>query len=89
LSVDPAGWHTSEQVVLPEGFHLKFLPAYSPELQPAERLWSILDEPIANRIFEKIEDLEQVLCDRCCALLKHREFIRGLTHFHGWQEAHA
>jgi transposase len=89
LSVDQAGWHTSDQVVLPAGLHLEFLPAYSPELQPAERLWSILDEPIANRIFEKIEDLEQVLCDRCCALLKQREFIRGLTHFHWWQEAHA
>lgn len=89
LSVDQAGWHTSDKVVLPEGLHLEFLPPYSPELQPAERLWSILDEPIANRIFEKIEDLEQVLCDRCCALLKQHEFIRGLTHFHWWQEADA
>ena len=42
----------------------KFPPSYSPELQPAERLWSILDEPIANRTFEKIEGLEQVLCER-------------------------
>lgn len=89
LSVDQAGWHTSDKVVLPEGLHLEFLPPYSPELQPAERLWSILDEPIVNRIFEKIEDLEQVLCDRCCALLKQHEFIRGLTHFHWWQEANA
>jgi transposase len=89
LSVDQAGWHTSEKVVLPEGLHLEFLPSYSPELQPAERLWSVLDEPIANRTFEKIEDLEQVLCDRCCVLLKQRDFIRGLTHFHWWQEANA
>lgn len=89
LSVDQAGWHTSERVVLPVGLHLEFLPSYSPELQPAERLWSILDEPIANRTFEKIEELEQALCERCCVLLQQQDFIRGLTHFHWWQSAGA
>ncbi|NEO73575.1 MAG: hypothetical protein F6K52_29975 [Moorea sp. SIO3H5] len=42
----------------------EFLPPYSPELQPAEHLWSILDEPIANRTFENIFELEQLLCVR-------------------------
>ena len=32
LVVDQAGWHTSEQVKIPPGIHLSFLPAYSPEL---------------------------------------------------------
>lgn len=89
LSVDQAGWHTSDKVVLPEGLHLEFLPSYSPELQPAERLWPLLDEPIANRTFEKIEQLEQVLCERCCVLLKQPEFLRGLTNFHWWKAANA
>jgi hypothetical protein len=30
---------------------LAFLPPYSPELQPAERLWSLVDEPVANKHF--------------------------------------
>ncbi|NEO67858.1 MAG: hypothetical protein F6J98_48980 [Moorea sp. SIO4G2] len=67
---------------VPVGLHLEFLPPYSPELQPAERLWSILDEPIANRTFENIFELEPLLCNRCCVLLKQPELIRGLTHFH-------
>jgi hypothetical protein len=41
------------------------------------------------RAFEKIEELEQVLSERCCGLLKQRDLIRGLTHFHGWQAANA
>jgi transposase len=89
LTVDQAGWHTSHKVVLPEGLHLELLPSYSPELQPAERLWSRVDEPLANCIFEHIEQLEQVLCNHCCVLLKQCEFIRGLTHFHWWQVANA
>ena len=37
--------------------------AYSPELQPAERLWSILDQPIANRTFDTTEHLEQAFAN--------------------------
>lgn len=49
LVLERAGWHTSDQVEVPEGIHLFFLPAYSPELPPAERLWPLANEPIANR----------------------------------------
>jgi len=39
LVLDRAGWHMSKGLEVPEGIHLVFLPANSPELQPAERLW--------------------------------------------------
>ena len=42
LVVDRAGWHRSGDLMVPEGLHLVFLPAYAPELQPAERLWELL-----------------------------------------------
>jgi hypothetical protein len=38
LVLDQAGFHTGGEVVVPEGIELEFLPARSPELQPAERL---------------------------------------------------
>lgn len=44
LVLDQAGWHTSSKLQLPPGLHGEFLPPYSPELQPAERLWPLLDE---------------------------------------------
>ena len=48
LVLDQAGWHTSDQVEVPEGIHLFFLPPYSPELQPAERLWPGVHLTLAN-----------------------------------------
>ncbi|MCL2924673.1 MAG: hypothetical protein MGF17_08625 [Trichodesmium sp. MAG_R04] len=39
-------------------------PAYCPELQPAERLWPLLDESIMNKVFDSYEELKQVICDR-------------------------
>ncbi len=38
LVLDRAGFHTGREVVVPKGIELEFLPARSPELQPAERL---------------------------------------------------
>ncbi len=38
LVMDRAGWHPSEQGVVPEGIHIVLMPSHSPELQPAERI---------------------------------------------------
>jgi hypothetical protein len=86
LAVDRAGWHISQDLELPEGLHLTFLPSHSPELQPAERLWPIVDEPIANESFETLDDLEEVLFERCQSLLQQQDLIRGLTGFSWWLE---
>ena len=86
LVVDQAGWHTSKNLNIPEGLHLTFLPSHSPELQPAERLWALVDEPIANRSFSTLDELEEILFTRCQVLLKQRDLIQGLTGFHWWLE---
>lgn len=84
LAVDRAGWHISHDLEIPEGLHLRFLPSHSPELQPAERLWTMVDEPIANQSFENLNDLEEVLFHRCKTLLQQQDLIQGLTGFHWW-----
>ena len=87
LVVDKAGWHTGGEVEVPEGIDLKFLPSGSPELQPAERLWPLTNEAIANRPFEEIEELEEALVKRCVELLDQTEAIRELTNYHWWPQA--
>lgn len=89
LVVDQAGWHTSKKLQLPTGLHLIFLPSHSPELQPAEKLWTLVDEPIANRSFKNLDELEEVLYQRCQSLLKQRDLIKGLTSFHWWSQIDA
>ena len=81
---DRASWHTTQKLEVPDGIHLVFLPPYSPELQPAERLWPLTNEAIANTHFETIEEIENAVEQRCQALLEMPEFIRGLTQFHWW-----
>ena len=88
LVVDKAGWHTGGEVEVPEGIHLEFLPSGSPELMPAERLWPLTNEAVANSFFEKIEELVEALVERCIELIAQTETIRDLTNYYWWpQEA--
>jgi len=84
LVLDQAGWHTTEKLVLPEGVDLFFLPSYSPELQPAERLWPLTNEAIANYSPTNLDELETILVYRCQQIMKQQEHVRGLTCFHWW-----
>ena len=84
LVLDQAGWHISDQLKLPEGLDLYFLPAYSPELQPAERLWPLTNEVVANESPQSIEDLEELLMFRCRKLLEQQDLVKGLTCYHWW-----
>ncbi len=68
LVIDGAGWHSEPGLEVPDGLRLVYLPPYSPQLQPAECLWSVLDEPIANKYFETIEELDAVVAERCLTL---------------------
>ncbi|MCH2232478.1 MAG: IS630 family transposase [Crocinitomicaceae bacterium] len=66
IVLDQARWHTSKNLEIPEGIVLETLPPYSPELQPAERLWCLADEPLVNRTFDSLDELEETLAQRCC-----------------------
>ena len=84
--LDRAGYHTGAEVAVPDGIELVFLPAYSPELQPAERLWPLTDEGVANALFADLAELEAALAERCVALAEQPELLRAHTRYHWWPE---
>ncbi|WP_425361870.1 IS630 family transposase [Candidatus Tisiphia endosymbiont of Mystacides longicornis] len=60
--MDCAGWHKSKDLVVPANIEILYLPPYSPELNPAERLWEHLkSETIKNKVYNTIEQLEIVV----------------------------
>ncbi len=82
LLLDHAGWHTEPNLVVPKGLRLVYLPSSSAELQPAEHLWPVLDEPLANQYFATLVDLERAVADRC-RVREGDPLSRG-TNFHWW-----
>lgn len=84
LILDRAGWHASVRLRVPEHIHLLFLPAYSPELQPAEHLWPLTNTALANQHFTLIEDLENPQAARCVVLQGQPDLVRSATCFAWW-----
>ena len=50
IIMDQAGWHKSKDLIIPDGIELVFLPPYSPELNPVERLWKFLKTNVLHNI---------------------------------------
>jgi transposase len=58
LVLDQAGWHVAKDLQLPENITLHHLPAYSPELNPAERIWAYLrSHYLSNRVYRDYDHL--------------------------------
>lgn len=84
LVLDNASSHTSAKLIVPEGSETVFQPSYSPELQPAERLWQLSDERIINRSPKDLDDLERRLTLQCERLIQNPERVKAHTLFHWW-----
>ncbi|CAN5337364.1 hypothetical protein BH09PLA1_BH09PLA1_00070 [soil metagenome] len=58
LVLDNAGWHVAKALRVPSNVTLLHLPPYSPELNPAERLWGWLRRHrLSNRILADYDEL--------------------------------
>jgi transposase len=86
LVLDRAGWHASLRLQAPDHVSLLFLPAYSPELQPAEHLWPLTNAPLINRHFATIDELEEAQARYCVALQAQPALIRSTTLFQWWPQ---
>lgn len=87
LILDGAGWHHGPRLTVPAHLHLIPLPPYSPELQPAERLWVYSNAPLLNAHCADLDALEEVQMARCAALQTDPTLvatIQAATHFHWW-----
>jgi len=82
VMLDNAGWHTQPNLRVPEGVRLVYLPPYSPELQPAETLWPLVDEPVVNRHIANLDELERLVEQRCATLGDQTDLTRSCTSFH-------
>ncbi|SKA37354.1 Transposase [Consotaella salsifontis] len=63
MVLDGAGWHGKAALNVPDNITLVSLPAYSPELNPVERLWLYLKETcLSLRVFAD----QAAIIDACC-----------------------
>jgi putative transposase len=75
---DGASWHTSKSLVVPENIRFYKLPAYTPEMNPAEQCWrEIRTSGFKNRIFATIADVVSNFADTVRSI--SRNVFRSIT----------
>lgn len=80
LQLDNGGFHNSLHLNLPENVMLLFQPAYSPEVNPIERLWEYIKEQLKWKTFDNLENLREAVEKSLGELSK--EIVASLT---GWK----
>jgi transposase len=59
--LDNGAFHKSKALKIPENICLIFLPPYSPELNPAERIWEIVKANFTGCLFKNLERLSDFI----------------------------
>jgi transposase len=76
---DQAGFHPKDgEEGVPENVRLLPLPAYSPELNPVEKLGDMVKDAIANRLFTQLADLEAAILEELEPLRTGAHYVRQL-----------
>jgi transposase len=63
LLLDNSSTHKAAGLIIPDNIALLFLPPYSPELNPIERLWQYIKSKIILSLLESLEALKQNVAD--------------------------
>ena len=80
LILDQAGWHGSPRLIVPDNITLLPLPAYSPELNPVERVWLYLRERfLSNRLLADYTAILDAACEAWNALAAETGRLTSLT----------
>ncbi|MFH1327675.1 MAG: IS630 family transposase, partial [Candidatus Bathyarchaeota archaeon] len=64
LLLDNSSTHKASSLFIPDNIALLFLPPYSPELNPIERLWQYIKSKISLSLFESLEVLKQNVAEK-------------------------
>jgi transposase len=84
---DNAPSHRSHQIAWPAEMVPMALPAYSPELNPAEQIFRVLRRRLANRIFETLDELQEALVAELEQFWAAPEVLIRLTGYPWWIES--
>ncbi|WP_457642095.1 IS630 family transposase [Persephonella sp.] len=85
LIMDNAPSHKSKYLKVPEGIEIEYLPPYSPQLNPVERVFQDIKKHFKNKVFDSLDKLEDKLFEVLNSL--SNEYLKSLTFYPYIKEA--
>jgi transposase len=82
MALDQAGWHGAKALTVPANITLVPLPAYSPELNPVERVWLYLKERfLSHRLLDDYDAIVDAASNAWKRLLAETGWIKSLCSY--------
>lgn len=63
IVLDNGRFHKAKKLIIPENIVLVFLPPYSPELNPAEKIWAKYKRQFSNKFYKSLEEVEEFITE--------------------------
>jgi transposase len=77
IVIDNAGFHACQNIEIPENIKLIRIPPYSPELNPAEKVWQWMKDRVAMKIFKDVNSLQNKITEMVGQL--NKQLIKSIT----------
>lgn len=77
IIIDNAGFHACQNIRIPENVKLIRIPPYTPELNPAEKVWQWMKDRVAMKMFCSTKQLQQKITQLVHQLKP--ELIKSIT----------
>lgn len=61
MVLDNGAFHKAKSLNIPDNIGLLFLPPYSPELNPAEKIWQILKRQFTNKLHKTLPQVSEFI----------------------------
>jgi transposase len=71
IVLDNGAFHKAKTLEIPLNIGLIFLPPYSPELNPAEKIWANLKRKFTNKFCKTLDEVSEFITDSIKGLEKN------------------
>lgn len=79
LLLDNGAFHKAEKLIIPENIALLFIPPYSPELNPAEKIWWKMKRTFSGKLHKTLENVSKFITNEVTILTE--EQVKNICRF--------
>jgi len=70
ILLDNGAFHKGKRLIIPKNIVLIFIPPYSPELNPSEKIWWKYKRAFTNRLYKNLEELSDFITSQVKSITK-------------------
>ena len=70
MLLDNGAFHKAERLVIPENIFLLFIPPYSPELNPSEKIWWKMKRAFTGKLHKTLDNVSEFISNEVDKLTK-------------------